>query len=77
MAQQSIPPSPMLLLEQIISAYPIEGGGSCVKAAVFHSQMLNDFVPRYQALVADTKAHVVTESDDETPIKDVVVTEEE
>ena len=70
------------LLKAIMSAYPFEGGGNCIKAAVFHSHMLNTFKPAYDLLVVDqVQAHVITEPDDETPFTDVVnpapATEEE
>lgn len=38
------------LLKAIMDAYPFEGGGNCIKAAVFHSHMLNTFKPAFDQL---------------------------
>lgn len=69
------------LLKKIMDYYPFEGGGNCTKAAVFHSHMLNDLKPAYDAIVAARGAYTPSEPDDETPLTDVVIsapaTEEE
>ena len=62
----------LLLLESIMSNYPVDGGGHCVKSAVFHSRMLNDFIPAYSRIVLDSKAYTPSDPDDETPLDTVV-----
>lgn len=62
------------LLKAIMDAYPFEGGGNCIKAAVFHSHMLNTFKPAFDQLVVEQLiAHATTEGDDEPSVIDVVV----